>query len=394
MLNKNFVMIGFEEAWEISGVGCRSDMIAKTIMRSKAVGKLVIINCPLSLPSRLRNRVNGCKRVEDTYPLMMKKRGVSIVKLNEKAFMINLTALFPESDNVFSKIDRNLLVKKILWALKQLKLDDYILWISEPRIVDIAKKIPAKIRLFDAVDNLLLHPQLKRFQDKIRRSYEWVNHNADLICIASDSQREMFSSASKLFLLPNGVDPIFLEHKNYLIPNDIASVKKPLVGYVGVLQERIDVNLLKKVIELLPDYSFIFVGKVIAISYFDSLKKYRNVYFLGNRKYTDIPNYLHSFDACIIPHKVSEFTGFMNPLKIYEYLASGKPVISTPVSGTENFRKYIYLAKDDETFSSAIVKAISENSEILEKGRREAVSPHSWHARVESLMAKIDEISY
>lgn len=387
--NKDIVMIGLEEEWELIDIHVRSLMLSRAFMRLEAIKKVVIINCPLSFPRRIKNNFAGRKRMEDIYPLILKRKGISIMKLGEKAFMINLTSLLPESDNIFSKMDRWFIFKNILWALKYLGFDDYMLWISQPRIVDIAKKMPAKIKIFDTVDNLMFHNQLKRFRKKIKRAYEWVNRNADLVVISSVSQRKMFSPDTNLFLSPSAVDPIFQKCENRFIPEDIRNIKKPLVGYVGVLQDRIDIDLMGEVIKLLPNHSFVFVGRVLTPAYFKTIMNYPNVHFLGHRKSADIPDYMKNFDVCIIPHKINELTNSMNPLKIYEYLACGRPIVSTPVAGIEDFEKYIYLAKDSKAFSGAIVKSIFDNNGTLEKERRDIVHPHSWDNRAKDLMLKI-----
>jgi glycosyltransferase involved in cell wall biosynthesis len=251
------------------------------------------------------------------------------------------------------------------------------------------------VRIFDTEDNLLLHPQNRRFYGNIKKGYTWAGNNADIIFLLSDRQRVMYPAhaAPRFFIMPNGVDDIFLR-KDTRVPPDINSIKRPQAIYVGVLQERMDVELMERVIRSLPEYSFIFVGPEIVKSYFDPLKSMQNVRFLGFKDYKSMPAYINSADVCIIPHKVNRFTDSQNPLKIYEYLACGKPVVSTSVAGTDDFKGHIYLADDAVSFADSIRRAVAENSGLREKERREAARQNTWDIRIENMIHVMNRMSH
>jgi len=389
----DIVIIGTEEDLILAESGHRSIMLSKAFSESELVRKVVAINCPISFPRRLSNMLKGKKKIEDTYPLVSKQAGISIVKVNDKLYVVSLTSLFPESDSLFSRISRQLLVQKIRYALDKLQLNDFILWISNPRIIDIASKIPSKIKIFDSIDNLLVHTETKKFYKKIKKAYDWVEHNVNLICIASEGQREMFSTSSKLFLLSNGVDKIFLNAVKHGVPEDIKYIAKPIAGYAGALQDRLDVVLMEGVINLLPDYNFVFLGPVDDFLYIKPLTKYSNVHILGNKRFKDIPSYIDSFDVCIIPHKVNEFTKSMDPLKVYEYLACGKPIVSTPVSGTEKFRDYIFIANNVSEFAESIKKAATGDNYQAYNKRKDIALEHAWNKKVTRVVTQIETIA-
>lgn len=382
----DFVVIGSEESCVITDFGYRPLIFAKALSRSGYVGKVLVINCPVSFLGRMAGILRRRGRVEDVYPVKIKKVRYSVVKMDAKLSMLNLSSIFPDSGSLFSRIDSGLHAKNITRVLNELGFSDFILWIASPRMVDMAAKIHSTIKVFDAIDNLLAHPQMSRSYGRIKKSYRWVDDNADLICIAAEGQRKMFTNSSKLFLLPNCVDSVFLDAKKSEMPFDVKDVAKPTAGYVGVLQERMDVQLIEETAKRLPDVNFVFVGPIKSKPYFEILMKYRNIHFLGIKRYSEIPDYIRYFDVCIIPHKVNEFTNSMDPLKIYEYLACGKPIVSTPVAGTERFKEHIYLAKTPAEFADALKRAFSTDSEKMSADRISLALKHSWDNAISNMI--------
>jgi glycosyltransferase involved in cell wall biosynthesis len=383
----DILVVGAEESWEVRGLGTRGPRLERAFARSERVGKLLVVNSPRSVMGRLKDRFQGKKKIETIYPVKRRGWRWSLVEVGPKHFMLNTTFLLPEFSRSAPHFEVQWLLRVIREVRRDLGMKDPLLWISSPRSVHIAKHLDASMRIFDTEDNLLLHPQDQRFHRKIKEGYAWAEANADRICILSDNQRRMYSpsAASKFIFIPNGVEESFLK-RDTVTPSDIAGISRPRVVYIGVLQERFDTELMTRVIRSLPGHQFIFVGPEIIKNYFDPIKALPNAHFLGLKDYRDVPAYIQSADVCIIPHKVDAFTAFMDPIKTYEYLACGKPVVSTPVAGTEQFRGHIYLAQDADSFTAAIRAAVQDNNPLREDGRRKIAAPHTWEARVEKLM--------
>jgi len=118
----------------------------------------------------------------------------------------------------------------------------------------------------------------------------------------------------------------------------------------------------------------------------DRLKKMPNVHFLGPISYHDLPELYNYFDIGIIPHQITKFTKSMNPLKMYEYLACGLPVVTTPVAGTDQFRKFIKVAETRTDFIAALKHYLADPGDQVEKEkRRQAVRGHSWQNRLDRM---------
>ena len=117
----------------------------------------------------------------------------------------------------------------------------------------------------------------------------------------------------------------------------------------------------------------------------DELLKLPNVHHSGPVPYPALPRLTSCFDCAFIPHRVDTLTQTMNPLKLYEYLASGLPIVSTPVPGSEQFQDLIATAVSPEECISAIEKELAQNSPELRKRRIHMAEQHSWNARVETI---------
>ncbi len=383
------VMIGLEEALEAEDFGSRSRMMCKHLAESDRVADILVVYNPISIGRRFTYSRRKIPRLKDLYPLTGRRAWSSTVRLREKVVAQEHTTLLPSSIGVLSGLRNRSVAAAVRSEIAKRGLKDYILITCNPLAFDLARRLYPRYRVFDAIDNMLEHPDKKRFYSRIAEGYSWTDQHSDLICVASGKQREMFASNRNICLIPNGIDAAFFRD-DPPCPDVLSDLDRPIVGYVGVLQDRFDVELMKLVIPALERCNFVFVGPVIERSLFADLRALHNVRFLGRKEYKAIPRYIRHFDVCIVPHKVNEFTDSMDPLKLYEYLACGKPVVSTPVSGTESFGEEIYLASDPRAFSESIERAMDEESEERRARRRKKARERSWTTAIDKLLNEID----
>jgi glycosyltransferase involved in cell wall biosynthesis len=270
-------------------------------------------------------------------------------------------------------------------------IDQPILWSYLPLFGQLFTNLPARRRIFDAVDDWTQHPWMKQWQKRLENNYQVIGEQADIIFTVANELRERFNHQPKVHWIPNGVD---FEHwqGGASLPTDLENIPAPIIGYVGVIQSRIDIELVKNLAEQNPLKSFVFIGNVYPEFNQDQLAHCGNVYFLGQKTYRELPAYVNHFHACIIPHKVDQFTRSMNPLKLYEYLACGLPVISTPVSGLSLFGDLVRVAGDAEAFGREIDRALSEDSEAHRLARKSIVRNHTWEQRVDQMMSIIESV--
>jgi glycosyltransferase involved in cell wall biosynthesis len=169
------------------------------------------------------------------------------------------------------------------------------------------------------------------------------------------------------------------------IPDDIASLKKPILGYFGVVDERMDYELLVKLADANPDWSIAMVGPQIKV---DSVPQRPNLHWLGQKNYTELPAYCKAFDVCMMPFALNEATEFINPTKALEYMATGKPIVSSAVADVvTNFGAVVSIARSHEEFISLCREAIATaDAARIEAGLKQAAE-NSW----DSIVAQLEQ---
>jgi UDP-galactopyranose mutase len=148
-------------------------------------------------------------------------------------------------------------------------------------------------------------------------------------------------------------------------PEDQALIPKPRIGFCGVIDERMDMHLIRAAAQIRPDWQFVMLGPVVKICESD-LPRANNIHYLGMKSYAELPAYMAGWDAAILPFARNEATRFISPTKTPEYLAAGKPVVSTSIADV--IKPYaamglVHIADDSEQFVAALEKAMREDSE-------------------------------
>jgi glycosyltransferase involved in cell wall biosynthesis len=177
---------------------------------------------------------------------------------------------------------------------------------------------------------------------------------------------------------------LFMDYNSNLLPNDVLQIPGLRIGYVGALSGmRLDIPLLVDIAKAKPEWSLLLVGPEDEAFLKSDLHHLSNVYFLGSKNPSQLPNYIYSFDICLNPQVVSQVTIGNYPRKIDEYLAMGKPVVATSTPFMEAvFSKHTYLGKTVEEYIQLIEKAQVENSKEKEEERRAFAATHTWENSV------------
>jgi glycosyltransferase involved in cell wall biosynthesis len=198
----------------------------------------------------------------------------------------------------------------------------------------------------------------------------------------------MRAFAPEVHVVPNACDlegaatPVSTDR-----PRELRGLPGPIVGYVGNLSSRIDIDLVEAIARLRPQWQFVFIGSAHIDRDILRLDALPNVHFLGVKPYERTRELVRHFDVGIIPHLDNEMTRSMNPLKAYVYCAGGVPVVSTAIDNLDAIADLVTVAHTRDEFVDAIEQA-------LRAGRRppdlDALAPHAWPARVDDVMRLID----
>ena len=160
---------------------------------------------------------------------------------------------------------------------------------------------------------------------------------------------------------PNGVD--FNAYATEVPePSDIQGIPHPRIGYSGRIKRQLDWQLLRELVNRHPQWNFVFVGASNGhqdiLGHIQELSQRSNVKFLGDKTTSELAQYPQHFDVCVMPYAQDGYTKYIYPLKLHEYLASGRPVVGTPIQSLDPFRDSIFLPNDSEQWSAAIAEAL------------------------------------
>ncbi len=249
-----------------------------------------------------------------------------------------------------------------------------ILWIVDPKLVSMKGAFKERLTIYDCVDDF---PLLKLQQHKMLKAADIVITTSKLLCL------DLKKYKKEVYLVQNGCDiGFFNDNKELEIgwrpPNPDGSV----IGYIGALASWVDIALIKELAEVYKNDNILMVGANIG---FPKLPKAKNISYIGQQSYHMVPAYLNRMDAALIPFKQNQITRATNPIKMYEYLALGKPIISSMIPEVVPYKDILYISRDKSEFIRNVKLALAENSTALQEKRKKAALNNSWKARVDEI---------
>jgi glycosyltransferase involved in cell wall biosynthesis len=204
-------------------------------------------------------------------------------------------------------------------------------WYYTPMAVPFSTQIPFEAIVYDCMDEL---SAFKGAPPNIGKLEHELLQKADIVFTGGhslyESKRRLHNN---IYPFPSSIDVShFGKSRNGALtdPDDQRDIPKPRIGYFGVIDERLDTELLKKLAEARPDLHFVMIGPVVKVDP-TSLPKADNIHWLGQKQYAELPNYLAHWDVGFMPFALNESTKYISPTKTPEFLAAGLPVVSTPI---------------------------------------------------------------
>jgi glycosyltransferase involved in cell wall biosynthesis len=272
-----------------------------------------------------------------------------------------------------------------------------IAWYYTPMMLPFSRDVEADVTVFDAMDEL---SKFKFAPTHLLQLEQELIDRADVVFTGGSSLYEAKKDRhANVHCFPSSVDRAHFAkaRARQFDPADQEDLPKPRLGFYGVLDERFDTDLLAKIAEMRPDWSFVMVGPVVKIAPED-LPHRPNIHYLGGKTYGELPSYLSGWDVALMPFAMNESTQFISPTKTPEYLAGGKPVVSTPIKDV--VRHYgqlegVQIASTPEEFVAACEKALELSRDPESGWLAEAdlmLSATSWdttQARMAGLIAEL-----
>ena len=291
----------------------------------------------------------------------------------------------------YSKISSGInifLLKRILgkWFEKnKFNNINYITFLATPLINEFIDKSNSFVKIYYCSDNHELASKNKFFGNYERMVVE----NSDLVMVTAEKLYQKFKYLNKKILkMPAGVElEKFDFKKKYSIPIDLKKVPKPIVGYIGGLNEKFDLELFSNIVKYNKNYSFVLIGAEDGDKFDEEkiLNQYKNVFILGKKHHSELPNYISKFDCGIIPYKINKFTDTVYPSKLNELLAMSKPIVSTNFYEISYFNKensnLIGVAKNLSQFNVLLKKYVNEKKTRVVSIRVKTAQSNSWKNR-------------
>jgi len=219
-----------------------------------------------------------------------------------------------------------------------------------------------------------------------------LSQNSDLVLASSHFLLEEKSRHnSNTLRVPNGTDFDHFRYPPTNLPPEMADLDGPVIGYYGAIADWFDTGLVAALAAARPDWNFTLIGSTLYAD-LEPLQGLHNVHLLGEMPYARLPAYLHAFDVAIIPFKATPLTQATNPVKLFEYLSAGKPVVATDLQELRHYAQYARLASAPEQWLAEIEGALQEDTPALIQARLDFARQNTWAQRFAQIEAGIQEL--
>ena len=264
-----------------------------------------------------------------------------------------------------------------------------------PKVLPLVEAAGPGPLLYYAVDEATAFPNIPPDeQRRIRDAEDTLLRRSSVAMAVSPRLAARFRTLQpRTYHLENGADVAHFSPEALAAApphQGVAALPRPRLVFVGQVDERIDQPLVAALARARPDWSLVFAGRRKRGVDFATLETLPNVRFLGYQPYEQLPGILREADVCIVPYRLTDLTHACNPLKIYEYLATGRPVVATPLEGIGICREVVRLAEGAAAFTAALDAALADPA----AGRTERLAlaqANSWEARTDALEMRLQE---
>ncbi len=307
-------------------------------------------------------------------------------RVEENLYIYTLPILWPGDmmSLAANRFDYVVIARSLRREMARLGMRRPILWTYVPTAARLAGVLEESLMIYECVDDFRAARGLVK-REVVGQLENALEKKANLVIVTSQHLYDLKQGkVSRLALIPNGAD---VEHfakamaPETRIPEELQSVPQPRVGFLGSIHYWVDLDLVRYLAVARPEWSFVLVGPVGRLANINAVSGLKNVHFMGRQPYEKLPGYLKAFDACIVPYVPDDVAKGASPLKLYEYLASGKPVVSVDMPEAAQFEGLVRIAGGREEFLQALAAAVAENDPGLVKRRIEEAHRHSWGTR-------------
>ncbi|MGI4728598.1 MAG: glycosyltransferase family 1 protein [Janthinobacterium lividum] len=313
--------------------------------------------------------------------------------LNISKRLPNLWVVVPHIQSGLSKAEEKLVMKQLMDNFMENEDgEDFLFWYYTPMALSFTEQLNPGLVVYDCMDELSLFKnapaELKELERKLMAKSDVVFTGGQSLYEAKKHQH------ANIHAFPSSIDKShFVKARtNKVQPADQANISNPKLGFYGVIDERFDIELIRTIADARPTWEFMLIGPVVKINR-DHLPKNKNIHYLGQKSYEQLPTYLSGWDVALIPFMLNDSTKFISPTKTPEYLSAGKPVVSTAIRDVINpygKNKLVHIGATAEDFIEAIEYELSHKNDKQWLGKVDAfLSKNSWDNTCASMITCI-----
>jgi len=279
---------------------------------------------------------------------------------------------------------------RVRQAIRRIGFRDVITWFHVPHPGFLAHQLGERLTVFYCIDEYAKLPDVdtRSIEDMDRR----LTSVADIVFVCSkgllDSHLPLNGNTR---LSPHGVDADLFgraEDEETQTPPETRDWTRPIIGFWGLVDRWVDLSIIEHIARSRPDWTLVFIGRTaVDVS---ALKVLENIHFVGTKPYSALPGWAKAIDVCILPFAQNSLMLNSSPLKLREYLATGRPIVSVPLPDVKQFGDLVGTACDGPAFVKAIAECLSQNTREKSALRRKAVAGCTWDATVTNIVANLE----
>ena len=365
-------------AADYQGMWARAQQLMTVYARHDC--RVLYIDPPITLLSPIKN------------PELRKRLSSRLDRVGENIFVFRPPFFLPFGNMYrrINKLNQRVLYHALEKVLKKIGWSPTLWWTYLANTVDLLPLLGQVTVCYDCADEHSAFPGFINVStvNEMEKAL-FATASVNLVTAGELWERKKIY-APGLEFIPNGAEVRhFGQALSEILPvaEEVAGLPKPVIGYVGAISSWLDQEALAELAKARPDCSVVLIGPVDTDV--TMLKQFNNVIFLGKKDYRDLPQYIKGFDVCVIPFKINSLTVGVNPVKLYEYLAAGKPVVSTALPEVRQFAPLVSIAENSKDFVALVTEEVMTDSREKRELRVRIASENSWEARAEAASNKI-----
>lgn len=286
---------------------------------------------------------------------------------------------------------QRLLARRLQPVLHALEFSSPLLWLYPPHSAPLLGCFHEPLAVYHCIERFVGGQSGRKREVMLAQETELLRR-VDLVFVHAEGLRQLYAPlAQRLYLSPSAADVAHFQSTTAVHPA-IAALPQPRLGVIGTLDGRIDVTLLEALARARPDWQLVLVGPVRPGRVdLGPLMACANVHWLGAQPFATLPALANGLDVLLLPYVHNELTDFISPIKLYEYLAVGKAIVSVDLPEVRALRDWVAIAETPAAFVQAVSAALAEETPALQAARRRVAWQHTWDSRTQTMWNIIQE---